>query len=78
MATSGRLLCFCLVLGLVFESLGYSEARPPRDRKRTVTAKRYDPLAQRVDCGGSPCAFGCCENDVCRELDCEYAPPFGF
>nr|P0DN54.1 RecName: Full=Teretoxin Tsu6.5; Flags: Precursor [Terebra subulata] len=77
MAINGRLLCLCLVLGLVFESLGHpsvqekraaEDSKPSGERRQTLTTKH------EVDCGGIPCQFGCCENDKCRELDCEHYP----
>nr|P0DN51.1 RecName: Full=Teretoxin Tan6.1; Flags: Precursor [Terebra anilis] len=79
MATSGRLLCLCLVLGLVFESLGHPGARLPKDGKRAVSTRHAhdDPFAHEVNCGGFPCMFSCCENDVCMELNCEYFPSLG-
>nr|P0DN50.1 RecName: Full=Teretoxin Tsu6.16; Flags: Precursor [Terebra subulata] len=75
MATSGRLLCVCLVMGLVFESLGYltgREKRPAENLEASVQRRWYLNRRYEVDCGGVLCQFGCCEDDRCRELGCEF------
>nr|P0DN52.1 RecName: Full=Teretoxin Tan6.2; Flags: Precursor [Terebra anilis] len=86
MATSGRLLCVCLVLGLVFGSLGY----PVMEKKRA--GKNFDlgtianwawQIGEKggeiidaigtsnVPCGDGTCQFGCCEDDRCEDLGCD-------
>nr|P0DN56.1 RecName: Full=Teretoxin Tsu6.8; Flags: Precursor [Terebra subulata] len=75
MATSGRLLCLCLVLGLIFESLGHPVMGEKRAGENASPSARSLPKRLgnvEAPCGNQTCQFGCCEDDVCRELNCEH------